>query len=74
MVYGVIQVKNLCKSYKKKKAQVLETISLEIADGEVVALLGHNGCGKSTLLKCMVGVLHPTSGTVTMDGIDTFCQ
>ena len=70
----MIQVKNLCKSYKKKNAQILEDISLQITDGEVVAMLGHNGCGKSTLLKCLVGVIKPTSGTVTIDGIDTFRQ
>lgn len=48
---------------------VLSAVSLRLAPGEMVALLGRNGCGKSTLLRCLSGVLAPSAGTVTLDGV-----
>jgi len=45
---------------------ILQDVSLEIADGEVVGLLGPNGAGKSTLMKILVGLWSPTSGTVSV--------
>ena len=50
---------------------VLDGVSLSIAPGSFVAVLGHNGSGKSTLAKHMNAILLPTGGTVYVDGIDT---
>ena len=47
--------------------RALHGVSLEIRDGETVALLGTNGNGKSTLMKCIMGMVRPTRGTVTLE-------
>lgn len=51
-----------------KVLPVLDTISLEVYDGEFVCLLGPSGCGKSTLLSAIAGFLTPTSGEIRIDG------
>ena len=48
--------------------QILNGVSLDVAEGQIVALLGGNGTGKSTLLKTISGLLQPWSGTITFDG------
>ncbi|CAN5440019.1 ABC transporter ATP-binding protein [soil metagenome] len=46
----------------------LRDVSLEIEQGSMYALVGHNGCGKSTLLRCMAGIYRPTEGNVQVKG------
>lgn len=52
--------------------QVLHDLSLSVADGETVALLGTNGNGKSTLMSCIMGVVRPSAGRIvaTLDGAE----
>lgn len=50
--------------------RALDRVSLEVAPGEVVALLGDNGAGKSTLMKVMSGAHRPTSGQIFVDGAE----
>src|SRR4030095_11272162 len=51
-------------------SHVLQDISLDVASGEVVALLGRNGMGKSTTLKTVMGLIQCQSGSVRFDGHD----
>lgn len=50
------------------KSHILNDASLEVREGEIVALLGRNGAGKSTLLKSLCGLLPPASGTIEFEG------
>jgi branched-chain amino acid transport system ATP-binding protein len=52
------------------KSHILNDASLQVREGEIVALLGRNGAGKSTLLKSLVGLLPPASGRVVFNGRD----
>jgi lipopolysaccharide export system ATP-binding protein len=61
-------VRGLRKSYRKRP--VIRDVSLELARGEVVALLGPNGSGKTTSFYCIAGLIAPDGGTVTIDGQD----
>jgi ABC-type multidrug transport system ATPase subunit len=63
----MIQANRLTKRYGRHT--ILESIDLEIGDGERVAVLGSNGAGKTTLLKCMLGLVD-FEGRLTIDGLD----
>ena len=62
----VIAFENICKVFPGVKA--LTDVSLEVHEGEVLALMGENGAGKSTLVKCLTGAHSPTSGRIVVDG------
>ena len=53
------------------RINAVNDVSLEIEQGDFIAILGHNGSGKSTLAKHINAILYPTSGTVWVDGKDT---
>ncbi|GGE27921.1 ABC transporter ATP-binding protein [Primorskyibacter flagellatus] len=60
--------RNLCAGYGA--ADVLQSVSLNVRQGEMVALLGANGAGKSTFLRTVAGLMAPTSGQIVMDNAD----
>ncbi len=64
---ALLQLTGVSRSYGER--EVLHPVSLALAAGECVALLGHNGSGKSTLLRVAAGRDAPTRGTVRFDGI-----
>lgn len=61
-----LQVSNLSKAYGG--VQALSGVSLDVAAGEVHALMGENGAGKSTLIKCLSGAVRPDGGEVRVNG------
>jgi len=64
----VLTLTGVTKAYGDR--HVLQGISLGIASGESVALLGANGSGKTTTLRCIVGLARPDSGSIAIGGID----
>lgn len=70
-VTTMIQVEHLTYQYPEADGPAIDDLSLSIADGQFVAILGHNGSGKSTLAKHFNGILRPTSGRVLVNGLDT---
>jgi putative ABC transport system ATP-binding protein len=67
-----VEIRNLVKSYVRggETVPVLVDITLDIAHGEFVALMGPSGSGKSTLLNLIAGIDKPDSGTLRVDGLD----
>ncbi len=65
---NAIETKQLTKKYKDKVA--VNSIDLKIKEGELFALLGVNGAGKTTTIKMLSGLILPTSGDITIEGLD----
>lgn len=76
---GIVETRNLVFEYIRRDEEgnvegitrAVDEVSLDIKQGEFVAILGHNGSGKSTLAKHINAILYPTEGTVWVDGMDT---
>ncbi|ABZ78463.1 ABC transporter transmembrane region type 1 [Shewanella halifaxensis HAW-EB4] len=68
---GQITAHHIGFNYPGSERPVLHPLSLNIAPGERVAIIGRNGSGKSTLAKLLVGLFQPTKGSLTYDGIDS---
>ena len=66
----MIEIKNVSKKFADQF--VLKDIDLNIADGEQVLFVGQNGAGKSSLMRTILGEYIPTSGSVAIDGFDSF--
>jgi polar amino acid transport system ATP-binding protein len=63
---SILEVKNLVKGYDN--TPVLKDISLEVADGEIISIIGSSGSGKSTLLRCLTSLETIDEGEITIDG------
>ncbi|SNX28056.1 ABC-2 type transport system ATP-binding protein [Polynucleobacter meluiroseus] len=66
---NIISISELSKTYQSG-FQALKNINLDIAKGEIFALLGQNGAGKTTLISIICGIVNPSSGQVLVDGQD----
>ena len=69
-VTPIIGIRELTKFYKGNDDPAINNISLEIFPGEIFGLLGPNGAGKTTTISILCGLFAPTSGNVTIDGMD----
>lgn len=67
MAQSLISVSNLYKRYGSKN--VLKGVTLDVAEGQVMALLGPNGAGKTTLMRIVAGLVKPTRGDVALGGV-----
>ena len=68
----MLDVQNLCKSFGKKP--FLTELTFQLAAGECLVLIGRNGAGKTLLLNILATLVEPTSGTVSIDGVDAFAN
>ncbi len=70
---AAIELTDLTKHYKQGKTVIkaLDGVTLEIGDGEFVAVVGRSGSGKTTMLDMLGLLLRPTSGKLIVDGVDT---
>jgi putative ABC transport system ATP-binding protein len=68
----ILQAENIEKVYRVGRVDVpaLRGVSLEVQEGEFLAIMGPSGCGKSTMLHLLGGLLTPTSGRIIVDGED----
>ena len=64
MTTPILSINGLYKSFDG--SQVLNNISLQLASGEMLFLLGASGCGKTTLLRCIAGFEQPTAGSISI--------
>ena len=68
---GRINLKNMGFRYGGPEAPaILEGITLDVPPGKMVAIVGRSGSGKTTLVKCLAGLLEPTEGAISFDGVD----
>ena len=64
----MISLRNICKSYDGGDTFVVRDLSLDVARGELIVLLGESGCGKTTTLKMINRLVEHTSGTIEVGG------
>jgi ABC-2 type transport system ATP-binding protein len=64
----ILEAKNLVKKYGDLTA--VNDVNLAVQEGEILGLLGPNGAGKTTIISMITGLLEPTSGHITVDGLD----
>ncbi|MBP4137333.1 ABC transporter ATP-binding protein [Flavobacterium geliluteum] len=67
---SIIKIESLSKKYKNADLYSLNAVSLEINEGQIFGLLGPNGAGKTTLISMLCGLVKPTSGHFTIDGLN----
>jgi ATP-binding cassette subfamily C protein len=63
-----IKISNLNYSYDMKETKALDNISLSVNKGEMIGVIGKSGSGKTTLINIILGLLHPKSGAISIDG------
>ena len=65
-----IRLENLSKRFPGQSADAVDSLSMEIPEGEIVILVGPSGCGKTTTMKLINRIIEPTSGRIFLDDED----
>jgi len=65
---SAIQIRDLVAAYGD--VVILDGINLDVAQGEILVVMGQSGCGKSTFLRHLVGLMHPAGGSIHVAGLD----
>ena len=66
---NIVEIRGLSKVYDNG-FQALDSVDLDIVEGEILALLGPNGAGKTTLISAIAGIVSPSAGSITIGGFD----
>ena len=66
----MITLRDVTKQYRGTTDPAVDSLDLQINEGEIVTLVGPSGCGKTTTLKMINRIIEPTSGTITVDGVE----
>lgn len=69
---NVVNIEHLSRSYGSRVG--VESVNLQVAEGEIFGFLGPNGAGKTTTIRVLLGLLRPSSGTATIFGLDCWRQ
>lgn len=67
MTEPIVQLQNLSKTIRGK--QLIQQLNIDLYPGQITGFLGPNGAGKTTTIRIMTGLMHPTEGTVIIDGL-----
>ncbi len=71
----ILEIKNFSKTFRtpfrRAKVHAVKEVSFSIQEGKIVGLVGANGAGKTTTMKAVTGLIRPTTGTISMFGLDT---
>lgn len=70
----MFELTDISKTYARSSVRAVDGLSLSVRDGEIFGFLGPNGAGKTTTIKMLTGVLHPDTGTASVDGINLAAQ
>lgn len=67
-----VEIKDLVKEYNTNtgKKVAVDGLNLNMYSGQITALLGHNGAGKSTAISMLTGLVSPSAGSATIEGLD----
>lgn len=74
--YTLVELQNVSHYFRDQERPAVDRVNLQVADGEIVAVVGESGCGKSTLGRICCGIIEPTEGTVRFRGqaVDTMSR
>src|SRR5580698_8556180 len=70
---ALIALRGVSKTYRSllgREVRAVEDVTFDVAPGEVLGIAGPNGAGKSTIISLLLGFLRPTSGTLSIDGME----